>query len=106
MAPPQLSSVASTGPKIFASSSYDLDASEGSVDRSSRRSPRLRRSPKKKAPSAAPALSCRESYRLFQRCSTSATSTEGFSCSDAVATYLHCAMRGGTKGAGGACHSP
>ncbi|KAL7537273.1 hypothetical protein ACHAWF_005714 [Thalassiosira exigua] len=99
-------SAASSGPKILPSSSYDLDASERSVDRSSssRRAPRLRRAPAKNSAAAAPPP-CRESYRLFQRCSASTTSTEGFSCGEAVATYMRCAMRGGKRGPGGACRS-
>ena len=35
--------------------------------------------------------SCRESYGLFKRCSM-AGKTEGYSCSDAVATYMRCAF--------------
>ena len=37
--------------------------------------------------------SCRESYVLFKRCSM-AGSTEGYSCSDAVASYMRCAFDG------------
>ncbi len=35
--------------------------------------------------------SCRESYGLFKRCSM-AGKTEGYSCSDVVATYMRCAF--------------
>jgi hypothetical protein len=35
--------------------------------------------------------SCRESYGLFKRCSM-AGKTEGYSCSDAVASYMRCAF--------------
>ena len=38
--------------------------------------------------------SCRESYRLFKKCSM-ARETEGFSCSDAVASYMRCALNEG-----------
>eukprot|EP00571_Detonula_confervacea_P016261 CAMPEP_0172298100 /NCGR_PEP_ID=MMETSP1058-20130122/897_1 /TAXON_ID=83371 /ORGANISM="Detonula confervacea, Strain CCMP 353" /LENGTH=95 /DNA_ID=CAMNT_0013007339 /DNA_START=95 /DNA_END=382 /DNA_ORIENTATION=+ len=37
--------------------------------------------------------SCQESYKLFKKCSM-ARETEGFSCSDAVARYMRCAMNG------------
>ncbi|KAL3826556.1 hypothetical protein ACHAXA_003620 [Cyclostephanos tholiformis] len=35
--------------------------------------------------------SCQESYSLFKRCSM-ADATEGYSCSDAVASYMRCAF--------------
>ena len=35
--------------------------------------------------------SCQESYMLFKRCSMS-DKTEGYSCSDAVASYMRCAL--------------
>jgi hypothetical protein len=35
--------------------------------------------------------SCQESYRLFKRCSMS-DKTVGYSCSDAVARYMRCAL--------------
>jgi hypothetical protein len=35
--------------------------------------------------------SCQESYKLFKRCST-ASKMECYSCSDAVASYMRCAM--------------
>ncbi len=35
--------------------------------------------------------SCQESYRLFKRCSM-AGAAEGYSCSDAVASYTRCAF--------------
>jgi hypothetical protein len=35
--------------------------------------------------------SCQESYRLFKRCSM-ADKTVGYSCSDAVASYMRCAL--------------
>lgn len=38
--------------------------------------------------------SCLESYSLFKKCST-ARETEGFSCSDAVARYMRCALNDG-----------
>mmetsp|Transcript_5569 Transcript_5569/g.10163 ORF Transcript_5569/g.10163 Transcript_5569/m.10163 type:complete len:98 (+) Transcript_5569:110-403(+) len=34
---------------------------------------------------------CHESYKLFKKCSMS-RETEGFSCSDAVKSYMHCAL--------------
>jgi hypothetical protein len=37
-------------------------------------------------------LDCQESYRLFKMCSITGGATEGYSCSDAVASYMHCAL--------------
>mmetsp|Transcript_20588 Transcript_20588/g.37175 ORF Transcript_20588/g.37175 Transcript_20588/m.37175 type:complete len:112 (+) Transcript_20588:111-446(+) len=38
-------------------------------------------------------VSCQDSYRLFKKCSM-ARGTEGFSCSDTVASYMRCALNG------------
>ena len=37
-------------------------------------------------------FSCQDSYRMFKQCSTLSGSTEGFNCSDAVKSYMKCAL--------------
>eukprot|EP00970_Alexandrium_tamarense_P020874 scaffold15798_cov234-Alexandrium_tamarense.AAC.1 len=37
--------------------------------------------------------SCQDSYNLFKKCSTSGE-VEGFSCGNAVASYMRCALNG------------
>eukprot|EP00571_Detonula_confervacea_P015436 CAMPEP_0172306152 /NCGR_PEP_ID=MMETSP1058-20130122/7282_1 /TAXON_ID=83371 /ORGANISM="Detonula confervacea, Strain CCMP 353" /LENGTH=99 /DNA_ID=CAMNT_0013017947 /DNA_START=56 /DNA_END=355 /DNA_ORIENTATION=+ len=66
------------------SSHHDLDSSEHSMGRST---------PRRRPTDSFRQSSCQESYKLFKKCSMS-RETEGFSCSDAVARYMRCAMNG------------
>mmetsp|Transcript_3240 Transcript_3240/g.8265 ORF Transcript_3240/g.8265 Transcript_3240/m.8265 type:complete len:126 (+) Transcript_3240:72-449(+) len=86
---------------LFSSQSRDvLDSSDRIVKN---KPARIGRKPTRRPPvsssrssSSSPVSTstCRESYRLFKKCSA-ARETEGFSCSDAVASYMRCALSDG-----------
>eukprot|EP00579_Thalassiosira_antarctica_P010878 CAMPEP_0201912688 /NCGR_PEP_ID=MMETSP0903-20130614/3285_1 /ASSEMBLY_ACC=CAM_ASM_000552 /TAXON_ID=420261 /ORGANISM="Thalassiosira antarctica, Strain CCMP982" /LENGTH=107 /DNA_ID=CAMNT_0048447695 /DNA_START=52 /DNA_END=375 /DNA_ORIENTATION=- len=71
----------------------DLDSSERSMERSSSSPHRSRPRNGSQFAAAVGQASCQESYKLFKKCSRQGE-TEGFSCSDAVATYMRCALNG------------
>mmetsp|Transcript_7747 Transcript_7747/g.12439 ORF Transcript_7747/g.12439 Transcript_7747/m.12439 type:complete len:107 (-) Transcript_7747:279-599(-) len=73
-------------------SHVDLNSSERNMEQSSS-SPHRSRPRNVSHFAAVGQSSCQESYRLFKLCSRQGE-TEGFSCSDAVASYMRCALNG------------
>mmetsp|Transcript_7748 Transcript_7748/g.12440 ORF Transcript_7748/g.12440 Transcript_7748/m.12440 type:complete len:110 (-) Transcript_7748:236-565(-) len=73
----------------------DLDSSQrSSMEQSSSSSPhRSRPRNGNHFDAAIGQSSCQESYKLFKMCSRQGE-TEGFSCSDAVSSYMRCALNG------------